>query len=281
MRCKEKLRPLLLAVSRHPAFWVAVHSWLGRLVFARTLNFGGLYDLGLKRPHPYDLRHGTDTGGIVPSGGKKTDHPYWGAAPTVVRQALAKLPAPEKFTFIDLGCGKGRPLFVASELPFRAILGVELSESLARIAQANAAIIARRFPERTRIEIVAGDAANFHLPPGDIALYLYNPFGVELMEKVVAEVEAALAAEPRTIYVIYQNPVAGHCFDASPALRRHYAGHIGYAWEEQGFRLDVCDTKDAVVIWHGGRDRPPPLPSANAKIEVTRMLHTNRARLAR
>jgi hypothetical protein len=99
------------------------------------------------------------------------------------------------------------------------------------------------------------------------------------MQKVVAKVEAALVYEPRTIYVIYQNPVAGHCFDASPMLQRYYAGHIRYAWEERGFRLDVRDTKDAVVIWHGGPDRPPPLRGAAAKIEITRMLHTNRARL--
>jgi hypothetical protein len=29
-------------------------------------------------------------------------------------------------TFLDLGCGKGRALLVASELPFRDIMGVEL-----------------------------------------------------------------------------------------------------------------------------------------------------------
>jgi SAM-dependent methyltransferase len=281
MWLKEKLRPLLLAVGRNPAFWVAVHSRPGRLIFERLLNFGGLYHLGLNRPHPYDVRNGTDTGGIEPSGGKKSDHPYWGAAPTVVRTALAKVPTPEKLAFIDLGCGKGRPLFVASELPFRAILGVELSEALAKVGQVNAAIMAQRYPERTRIEVMAGNAANFRLPPGDIALYLYNPFGPDLMRKVVAEVESALAVESRTIYVIYQNPVAGDCFDASPVLRRFYAGHIKYAWEERGFRLDVRDTQDAVIIWCGGPRCPQPLPGAQAKIEVTRMLHTYRARLAK
>jgi SAM-dependent methyltransferase len=281
MSLKEKLRPLLLAVSRYPAFWVAVHSRPGRLVFERLLDFGGLYAFGLNRPHPYDLRNGTDTGGVALSGGKQTDHPYWGAAPTVVRKALAKLLALEKFTFIDLGCGKGRPLFVASEFPFQAIIGVELSETLAAVGQANAAAIAQRYPERTRVEVIPGDAANFRLPPGNIVLYLYNPFGEELMQKVAAEVEAALASGPRTIYVIYQNPVVGQCFDASPALKRYYAGHISYAWEERGFRLDVRDTRDAVVIWHGGLDRPEPLPGAEAKIEITRMLHANRARLVK
>ena len=33
----------------------------------------------------------------------------------------------EEFTFIDVGCGKGRALLLASEFPFRRIVGVELS----------------------------------------------------------------------------------------------------------------------------------------------------------
>ena len=41
------------------------------------------------------------------------------------------------FTFIDIGSGKGRTLLMASDYPFRRIIGVELLPELHRIAQEN------------------------------------------------------------------------------------------------------------------------------------------------
>ena len=41
------------------------------------------------------------------------------------------------FTFVDLGSGKGRTLLMASDYPFRRIIGVELLPSLHQIAQEN------------------------------------------------------------------------------------------------------------------------------------------------
>jgi len=201
-RFKETLRAIIKTMDRFPFFWVILHSRPVRYVLLRRLNLVGLYRIGLNRPHPFDRVNGTDTGGVATSGGTKVDHPYWGAPPSVVRAALSKLPSLETFTFIDLGCGKGRPLFVATEFPFRRILGVDLSPSLVKIAQINAAIMERRYPAWTRVEAVAEDATTFRLPPGDIVLFLYNPFGEEIMVKVVAQVEAALAAESRTIFVV-------------------------------------------------------------------------------
>lgn len=50
---------------------------------------------------------------------------------SVLRQILDRLPLDfEEYTFIDLGSGKGRALLIASEYPFRAVVGVELSPKL-------------------------------------------------------------------------------------------------------------------------------------------------------
>ena len=43
----------------------------------------------------------------------------------------------EQLVFVDLGSGKGRTLLLASEYPFRRIVGVELSPKLHRIAKTN------------------------------------------------------------------------------------------------------------------------------------------------
>jgi SAM-dependent methyltransferase len=71
------------------------------------------------------------------------------------------LPRISDRTFIDLGCGEGRALVIASEFPFRAIVGVELSPALCATATANAAVIANRFPDRMPIQIVQADAGEF------------------------------------------------------------------------------------------------------------------------
>lgn len=230
-----------------------------------------LYGGGWERIHPFDCAHGTDTSGFVPADELPADAAlrkhavcYAGSQPGVLRQALAALPAVNACTFLDLGCGKGRALLVASEFPFRDILGVELSPPLAGIALRNAAIMAQRYPQRTAVRIAVADASTFPIPAGDLVLFLYHPFGAELVSKVVAGVESALAAEPRCVYVVYYNPVAGHCFDASPLLRRRFACTLAYAVEERGYGPDETD---AVVIWQGG-SAPPPAEPANARIMV-------------
>ncbi|QDT37699.1 class I SAM-dependent methyltransferase [Stratiformator vulcanicus] len=43
----------------------------------------------------------------------------------------------EQFSFVDLGSGKGRVLLMASEFPFREVVGVELSSQLHEIAANN------------------------------------------------------------------------------------------------------------------------------------------------
>ena len=166
-----------------------------------------LYGSGWDAVHPFDRIHGTHTSGFVsadqlPAQEAARAHAvfYAGSQPSVLREGLKALPPLQTCTFVDLGCGKGRPLLVASEFPFWDILGVELSPDLAKVAERNAAIIAERFPDRTPIRIAVGDASNFPIPSGDVVLFLYNPFGAELIAKVVQRVEAALRTEPRSIW---------------------------------------------------------------------------------
>jgi SAM-dependent methyltransferase len=241
-----------------------------------------LYGSGWDRRHPFDRLNGTDTSGQVSpdmlpvhEAARMHANAYGGSQPNVLRLALAALPAVDTCTFVDLGCGKGRPLLVASEFPFRHIVGVELSAPLAEVGRRNAAIMARRHPQRTAIQIVEGDASAFPMPAGDVVLFMYHPFGAELVAKVVAGVEAALATESRAIYVVYYNPVAGHCLDASPVLRRRFARLLPYAEQELGYGPDV---DDAVIIWEGGTDLSSPVPDAGARIVVGKDGH--RATLA-
>lgn len=254
--------PVVARVVRHPS----VYGLLEKIPGTQAL-----YGRGWERIHPFDRSEGTDTSGFVSADELPRDQAarahaicYAGSQPSLLRRALAELPAVDASTFVDLGCGKGRALLVASEFPFRDILGVELSAPLARIAARNALLIAHRFPQRTAISVAVADASDFPLPAGDLVLFLYHPFGAELVARVVTRVEAALRTERRSVYVIYYNPVAGHCFDASALLRRRFARMLPYADGERGYGPDDADT---LVIWQGG-EAPAPRAAANARIVV-------------
>src|SRR5260370_9926823 len=89
---------------------------------------------------------------------------------------MASLPIEfDKFTFVDLGSGKGRTLLMAAEYPFRRIVGVELIAELHRAARQN--IREYRSPTQRCVQIdsVVVDAREFELPEEPLVLYLFNP----------------------------------------------------------------------------------------------------------
>jgi SAM-dependent methyltransferase len=271
---KDQVKDGIRVVSLLPLVSRVLFNHKVRHALQKLPGSNALYGGGWDRVHPFDRAHGTDTSGLVSGAELQAtgDHEalahvtvYGGSQPSVLREVLSRLPQPETCTFIDLGCGKGRPLLVASEFPFRDIVGVELSADLARVARANAAIAGARFPLRTPVRVEVGDATAYPLPAGNIVLFLYHPFGKEQVLKVVRALEAALAAERRAIYIVYYNPVHGGCFDDCQLLTRRFARMMPYAREERGYGPDLSD---AVVVWQAG-DAPAPAPGAQARIVVT------------
>jgi len=73
---------------------------------------------------------------------------YQPTDPALFREMMASLPIElDTFTFVDLGSGKGRTLLMASEYPFRRIVGVELLPALHQVAQENLARYKSESPE--------------------------------------------------------------------------------------------------------------------------------------
>jgi SAM-dependent methyltransferase len=126
----------------------------------------------------------------------------------------------DETVFVDLGSGAGRVVLLASELPFREVIGVELSPALHARAEDNvrAGDASRR---RAPIRLVAGDAASFALPADPLVLYIYNSFGARTMRQVLANVEASLAAHarPLTVVLMYCDRDTREIVTASAALR--------------------------------------------------------------
>jgi SAM-dependent methyltransferase len=224
-----------------------------------------------RRRHPFDLRHGIDTGGVLPGSllrpdGRAGDQTaYLGCVPSALTRALGAIGSVKGATFVDLGCGKGRALAVARVFPFARILGVEMNPRLVAAARRNAAIIRRAGPGAPPIEIVCGDASAPAPVTGDAVFFLYHPFGEASMTRLCANL-AARAEPSRRLFVIYENPVHGHVFDAEPAFHRWFAATLPYAAEEVSHGPDESET---IAIWANAAAGPTP-HEADGRIVVTK-----------
>jgi SAM-dependent methyltransferase len=117
--------------------------------------------------------------------------------------------------FVDLGCGKGRPLCFMAQLSFRRVVGVERSPELAAIARRNAERMARLTGKPVRVEL--GDAADFRCDDGTV-YFLNNPFGPETLKKCLAHLRVSLDARPRQVRIAYYLAVHGWLLDETPWL---------------------------------------------------------------
>jgi SAM-dependent methyltransferase len=124
------------------------------------------------------------------------------------------------FTFIDLGCGKGRTLLMASDYPFRRIVGVELLPALHLIALDNLREYKSASQKCFALEAICTDATAFPLPEDPLVLYLFNPFPESGMRQVAANLERTLRANPRSVYVLYHNPLLEHTLSENGTLRK-------------------------------------------------------------
>ncbi len=124
------------------------------------------------------------------------------------------------FTFVDLGSGKGRTLLMASDYPFRRILGVELLPSLHAIAQQNLREYKSASQQCFALETICANATTFVFPPAPLVLYLFNPLPESGMRQVAANLERSLREHPRAAYLLYHNPLLEHTLSEKATLRK-------------------------------------------------------------
>jgi SAM-dependent methyltransferase len=191
--------------------------------------------------HPFDRKYGTDTGGYLgPEDlvkGRANDalnHGYSAIAPSVFYEACRRwretLPAMsgriDAYSFVDVGAGKGRALLLAAELPFRKVIGVEVTEELARIAQRNVARWSRVAKPKSKIRVIHEDAAKFRWPRSPLLVYLYNPFACSLVAQMAERLAAVAASGSGLVDLLYINPTCTDTLTAQGLFLRLWTARI-------------------------------------------------------
>jgi len=127
------------------------------------------------------------------------------------------------FVFLDFGSGKGRTLLMASDYPFRRIVGVELLPALHQAAQENLSKYRSESQKCFGLESVCADATEFPFPAEPMVLYLFNPFPEAGLRRMMANLEQSLREHPRAVYVLYHNPLLEHVLSQNSRLRKLYS----------------------------------------------------------
>ena len=134
-----------------------------------------------------------------------TARPYFASEPWLFEQILRAVPTDfSRFTFIDLGAGKGRALLMASQYPFRRIVGVEFMPDLCRAAQKNIAGFSSVHQRCRRIEAICMDARDFQFLLEPLVVYLFNPFSEPTFALVLEKLRMSVEQAPRPVYIAYR-----------------------------------------------------------------------------
>jgi len=156
--------------------------------------------------------------------------PYQPTEPALFHEILSELSEQTKlnfadFTFLDLGSGKGRTILMASDYPFRRIIGVELLPALNRIAQENLSRYKAESQKCFELESVCSDGSTFPLPNGPLVIYLFNPFSESVLSRALENIAQNLRNNPRPAYVLYHNPQLERLLVERPELKKIAGSH--------------------------------------------------------
>jgi|GEM_PF-874811 len=171
----------------------------------------------------FDRRFAVDTAGVAVIPEIHSDPRFSGYSPTPSDRFFQMLRQVDvdytRFVFIDFGCGKGKAVMLAAELPFKQIIGIELSAELIAIAEKNV----RNYRGKRRcttIQLLCIDATDFEIPNERAIYYFWDPFEAELMEKVLQNIHRSFIDVPREIYIVCFMPSFRSVLDKSGFLTR-------------------------------------------------------------
>lgn len=189
--------------------------------------------------HPFDAEFGVRTSGLIAGrnlkcGSKADRHntAYFGVAPSVFHEMVVRwrrlkpAGAIDEFTFIDIGAGMGRAMLLAAEFPFRAVIGVELNPTLARIGRRNLALWRTAGRACAPMRMVCRDAVEYKPPAGPCVVFLFNPFGAPVMQKLLKAWSKNFVGREGQLDILYVNNEQENVLRGQAGFVRLFAGEV-------------------------------------------------------
>lgn len=175
----------------------------------------------------FDLRFGTDTAkwaeledlGIDISH-RRNGRRYQPTMAGPFAKLMRLLDLPNDSVFVDLGSGKGKVLLMASQCPFKRVMGIEYSSQLCEIASRNVSLYCGKLGRDLPIEIVQTDATDYAIKDDENVFFMHDPFRGETLKQVIASIAASFERQPRKIWLIYANPVCSDIVESQGVFEK-------------------------------------------------------------
>jgi len=170
--------------------------------------------------YAFDLRYGTDTATRVDlqdlqieSGNKRRGVNYMPTHAGPFSKLIRALDLPKEGVFVDLGCGKGKILLLASQYGFKRLVGVEFSHELCEAARRNADIFQMKTGIAADIVIVELDVVEYEIEEDQNVFFLFNPFDDVVLRRTLGNIVSSFERKPRMIWLIYNHPTCSDIID--------------------------------------------------------------------
>jgi len=151
--------------------------------------------------------------GIETSVGSRSETISYGKLKSVLKFARS-----EGFDRLcDIGCGLGRTFIVGNELKFSEFYGVDISSEIIGLCNINLS------KKSISADLKSCDVDDYSLPDKKLVIYLFNPFGLEKMTKLVDKIYQRNSET----FVIYFNPKYPKVFKENFKVKEIVWNHFG------------------------------------------------------
>ncbi|RJO61063.1 class I SAM-dependent methyltransferase [candidate division WS5 bacterium] len=175
----------------------------------------------------FDFKYGTDTVRHVElrsleinSENLSRGHRYALTPEKAFIKLMAKIKFPVNSVFVDLGCGKGKILLLASQFGFSRVVGIEFSKSLCECARNNISVYGAKKTLNSTLEVVHSDVVDYEIKDDENVFYLFNPFDDTVLSNVLGNIIKSVEKAPRKVYLIYYIPYHGNIIEQCGNFKR-------------------------------------------------------------
>ena len=143
---------------------------------------------------------------------------------------------------LDYGCGKGRVCFFLTHETGAETLGIEYDERIYEAALENGRTAA------AKAGFVLTRAEEYGVPPEVNRCFFFNPFSVELLQKVLARIIESHYTHPREVFLFFYYPFDDYVSYLMSVDELEFYGEIGCGTNPQDriliFRLPSYSWKE-------------------------------------
>jgi len=143
---------------------------------------------------------------------------------TPLKKIFSLIPNKSKLNFVDIGCGKGKVLLIASNFDFKKISGIDIDQKLLKICRKNISIYQKAKKTKIKITVKKINADSYNTDDDNV-FYFFNPFSYIILNKILKKIKRNGKKET---YIIYCAPKTNnHILNSQfkKILTEHYNTH--------------------------------------------------------